>query len=110
MRISNLVFLAPPLLRLTVAVPGIEPLPTPQGYLFYAGVSPRPTEAPGLNGIPKELVRREQDVIYPPPPSWCGFINGDYGERATVFLTRQLLTCRYRQSPHLQIALYLRQF
>ncbi|KAL8689161.1 MAG: hypothetical protein Q9224_004707 [Gallowayella concinna] len=78
MRIFNVVILAPSLFGSTLAVPWVEPLPTPQGYLFNAGVSPRPTEAPGLNGIPRELVRRQQDVIYPPPPNWCGFINGDY--------------------------------
>ncbi|KAL8806090.1 MAG: hypothetical protein Q9200_005170 [Gallowayella weberi] len=70
MRIINIVVIAPSLLRLTFAVPWVEPLPTPQGYLFHAGVSPRPTGAPGLNGIPKELVKRQQDVIYPPPPNW----------------------------------------
>ncbi|KAL8800198.1 MAG: hypothetical protein Q9182_005356 [Xanthomendoza sp. 2 TL-2023] len=83
MRIINVVVIASSLLRSTLAVPWVEPLPTPQGYLFHPGVSPRPTDAPGLNGIPKELVRRQQDVIYPPPPNWCGFITGDYNNPLT---------------------------
>lgn len=53
------------------------PMPTPMGLVAMAGVSPRPTEAPGLNGMPRELVKR---VLFPPPDNWCGFINGFYGE------------------------------
>lgn len=70
---------------LTVAIPWVEPLPTQQDFLADAGVSPQPTDAPGYNGIPKELRRRQQDVIYPPPDNWCGFIKGDYGELATAW-------------------------
>ncbi|KAL8723906.1 MAG: hypothetical protein Q9166_008224 [cf. Caloplaca sp. 2 TL-2023] len=84
MRVLNIVSLAPFLLEMAFAVPWIEPLPTPQSQaLFDAGVSPRPTEAPGLNGVPKELMRRQQNVIYPPPPGWCGFITGDYSDPLT---------------------------
>ena len=49
------------------------------GIMATAGMSPRPTEAPGLNGLPKELVRRA-NVQYPPPPNWCGFVDGLYSE------------------------------
>ncbi|KAI4158788.1 MAG: hypothetical protein LQ342_007135 [Letrouitia transgressa] len=60
------------------AVPWNELDPTPQAILADAGFSPRPTEAPGLNGIPKELLRRDDSVIFPPPANWCGFVEGDY--------------------------------
>ncbi|KAI4117245.1 MAG: hypothetical protein LQ345_002479 [Seirophora villosa] len=63
---------------IAVAIQWIEPLPTRQHHLADAGVSPRPTDAPGSNGIPKELRRRQQNVLYPPPDNWCGFIEGDY--------------------------------
>lgn len=59
------------------AVPWIAAMETPLGLMATAGMSPRPTEAPGLKGLPKELVRRA-NVQYPPPPNWCGFIDGDY--------------------------------
>ncbi|KAL8767692.1 MAG: hypothetical protein Q9209_005872 [Squamulea sp. 1 TL-2023] len=78
MRILDVVAITLSVLRTTSAIPWVEPSPTPQARLFDAGVSPRPTEAPGLNGIPRELFRRQQDVIYPPPPNWCGFISGNY--------------------------------
>ncbi|KAL9029055.1 MAG: hypothetical protein Q9196_002663 [Gyalolechia fulgens] len=68
---------------LTFAIPWNEPLPTPQGLLDAAGVSPRPTAAPGVNSIPVELRRRQQDVLYPPPGNWCGFIEGDYDNPLT---------------------------
>lgn len=54
-------------------------MPTPMGLVAIEGVSPRPTEAPGLNGIPRELVKR-QYIQFPPPANWCGFVNGVYGE------------------------------
>lgn len=77
---SNKAFLyASLLLRTAIAIPWIGPTPTPLGLMAVAGVSPRPTEAPGLNGIPQELLRR-QDVQFPPPANWCGFVNGIYGE------------------------------
>ncbi|KAL9628397.1 MAG: hypothetical protein Q9204_005911 [Flavoplaca sp. TL-2023a] len=78
MRFINAVALSFCLFERSLAIPWVEPLPTPQGYLRQAGVSPRPTEAPGLNGIPNELLRRQEDIIYPPPAGWCGFITGDY--------------------------------
>ncbi|KAI4265645.1 MAG: hypothetical protein L6R38_009267 [Xanthoria sp. 2 TBL-2021] len=81
--------------RGTAAVPWVEPLPTPQAHLLQAGVSPRPTEAPGFNGIPKELVRRQQDIIYPPPAGWCGFINGDYSDPLTCRSTYTCLNSGY---------------
>ncbi|KAG7008101.1 GTpase-activating protein GYP7 [Physcia stellaris] len=59
---------------------------TPLGLMAQAGMSPRPTEAPGLNGIPQELVRR-QNVQYPPPPNWCGFVGGDYSNVLSCSVT-----------------------
>lgn len=54
----------------------IETLP---GMMAIDGISPAPTEAPGLNGIPKELRNRAvQTFIETPPSSWCGFIDGNY--------------------------------
>ncbi|KAL8916973.1 MAG: hypothetical protein Q9208_008228 [Pyrenodesmia sp. 3 TL-2023] len=82
MRLSNVVAVTAWLNGITFAIPWIEPLPTPRGLLADAGVSPRPTDAPGINGIPKELRRRQQDVQYPPPDNWCGLVEGDYDCRA----------------------------
>ena len=70
---------APLLFGIATAMPWLAPMPTPMGLMAIAGVSPRPTEAPGLNGIPQELRRREA-VQYPPPANWCGFVNSNYGE------------------------------
>lgn len=64
------------LLDLTCAIPWAGPAPTPTGLMAQVGMSPWPTEAPGLNGIPKELLRRQQ-VPFPPPLNWCGFVNGN---------------------------------
>lgn len=59
---------------------------TQAGNMPMNGVSPVPTEAPGFNGIPKELRKRViQNFIDPPPASWCGMIDGDYREfRASI--------------------------
>ena len=77
------------LFHIAVAMPGampwIGPVPTAMGLMATAGMSPKPTSAPGLNGIPKEL-RRRQNVQYPPPDSWCGFVNG-------VYDTDSILSC-----------------
>lgn len=59
------------------AVPSIGPLQTPMGMMATIGFSPLPTEAPGSNGIPQEL-RKRQNVRFPPPAHWCGFIEGFY--------------------------------
>ncbi|KAL8949742.1 MAG: hypothetical protein Q9222_004173 [Ikaeria aurantiellina] len=80
MRGSNAVALCSFLSRVTFAIPWVEPLPTPQGIMADAGVSPRPTQAPGYNGVPKELLRRQQNIIYPPPANWCGFIEASYAD------------------------------
>lgn len=54
---------------------------TRTGVTATDGVSPHPTEAPGLNGIPKELRNRAiQPTLSSPPANWCGFIDGDYRE------------------------------
>lgn len=42
---------------------------TEAGIIPMDGVSPVPTEAPGLNGIPKELRRRAIAS-----PNWCGML------------------------------------
>ena len=69
--------------RIAIAIPGampwLGPAPTPMSLMATAGMSPRPTEAPGLNGIPRELRRRQNHYQYPPPPNWCGFVNSLYG-------------------------------
>lgn len=63
-------------------------LETQPGITAIDGISPVPTEAPGLNGIPKELRKRAlQTFIDPPPANWCGFVDGDYREfRASITL------------------------
>ena len=53
---------------------------TQAGIMPTDGVSPVPTEAPGLNGVPKELRRRFQTFVSSPPSNWCGMIDGDYRE------------------------------
>ncbi len=79
MALNRAILCASLLFQIAIAMPWIGPMPTPIGFMAVAGVSPRPTEAPGLNGIPRELVRR-QDVQWPPPANWCGFVSSDYGE------------------------------
>lgn len=76
---ARAIFYAPLLFRIAIAMPWIGPMPTPIGLMAIAGVSPRPTEAPGLNGIPRELLKRE-NVQYPPPANWCGFVNSIYDD------------------------------
>ena len=66
------------LLRTCYAVPWIGAMETPIGIMATAGMSPRPTDAPGFKGIPKELMPR--DLAYPPPDNWCGFIEGESSE------------------------------
>ena len=63
-----------------LAMPWMGPMETPIGLMATAGISPRPTEAPGLNGIPKELKPRQQALAYPPPVEWCGLIEGLTGQ------------------------------
>lgn len=54
---------------------------TPPGFTATDGISPVPTEAPGLNGIPMELRKRAiQTFLTSPPSNWCGFFDGDYRE------------------------------
>lgn len=48
---------------------------TQAGIVPMDGVSPVPTEAPGLNGIPKELRRRAIAS-----PNWCGMLDGNSRE------------------------------
>ena len=70
---------------IATAMPWTGPMPTPMGLMAIAGVSSRPTEAPGLHGVPQELLRRE-DVLYSPPANWCDFVNGVYGESMLYWL------------------------
>lgn len=79
MAANRVILYASLLWRIAIAMPWIGPMATPIGLMAIAGVSPRPTEAPGSNGIPQELLKRE-NVQYPPPANWCGFVNGIYGE------------------------------
>lgn len=68
------------LFPLALAMPWNGPTPTPEaGIMALNGVSPRPTQAPMVGNIPKELLKRDT-YSFPPPLSWCGFINGDYGK------------------------------
>lgn len=57
-----------------------QAIETQPGIVAIDGISPVPTEALGLNGIPKELRIRApvQTFIETPPSSWCGFIDGNY--------------------------------
>ncbi|KAL8992044.1 MAG: hypothetical protein Q9169_007420 [Polycauliona sp. 2 TL-2023] len=95
MRILHTVALTLSILQRTSAIPWIEPSPTLQGHLLQARYSPRTTDAPRLNGIPRELARRQQDVIYPPPPGWCGFINDGYDDPLTCQSTYTCVVSRY---------------
>lgn len=65
------------------ALPWAGPMPTPMGLMATAGMSPRPTTAPGFNSIPPEL-RKRSDVQYPPPENWCGFVDGAYSEQVLL--------------------------
>jgi hypothetical protein len=71
-RITALLFL----LHLSCAIPWAGPAPTPTDLMAEGGITLLPTEAPGLNGIPKELLRREE-IPFPPPLNWCGFLDGN---------------------------------
>lgn len=54
---------------------------TQPGLTATNGISPVPTKAPGLNGIPKELRNRAVETFLATPPSnWCAFVDGDYRE------------------------------
>lgn len=67
------------LLPVTLAVPWIGATPTPEaGLMAMDGMSPRPTEVPGAGNIPRELLKRDQNYLFPPPDDWCGFISSDY--------------------------------
>ena len=71
--------LALSLVRISMARQWQAAMETPLGLMATAGMSPMPTAAPGSNGIPKELLRRQNDQYkYPPPDNWCGFVEGEY--------------------------------
>lgn len=76
---STLVF-ALGLMEMAYAMRWSGPQVTPAGLMAMNGVTPRPTQAPGWDGLPRELRKRAAgEYIYPPPPNWCGFVSGDYG-------------------------------
>ena len=55
-------------------MPWNEPGPTPAGLIEMNGMSPRPTEAPGPEGVPHELRKRAMySVVFSPTPSMCGW-------------------------------------
>ena len=62
---------------LTTAIQWVGAVVTPTGIMAQVGMSLLPTEAPGLNGVPKELFKRQSQVPFPPPKNWCGFVDGD---------------------------------
>lgn len=64
------------LLEMASAMTWSGPQLTPVGLMAMDGMSPRPTQAPGWDGLPGEL--RKRDYQYPPPLNWCGFVTGDY--------------------------------
>lgn len=78
------IFYSSLLFHIAIAMPGampwLGPAPTPMSLMATAGMSPQPTEPPGLNGIPRELRRRQNQYQYPPPPNWCGFVDSLYDD------------------------------
>ena len=66
------------LLDRVAAIPWPGPIPTQAGLMPMAGMSLRPTDAPGFEGIPPALRRR--DVVSPPLDNWCGLVTGDPSE------------------------------
>lgn len=64
----------------SVRIQAAAPPPTPAASLILNGFSPRPTNPPGSNGVPRELLRRVAGIQFPPPDNWCGFIEGDYSQ------------------------------
>ncbi|MCJ1259923.1 hypothetical protein MMC24_007762 [Lignoscripta atroalba] len=77
---------------LVVAVPWLEPVATPTGVMAQVGISLLPTQAPGLGNIPKELLRKQADLPFPPPVNWCGFVNGQSDDILSCVAT---MTCVY---------------
>lgn len=67
---------ASPFIPPSYAMPWMGAMETAKSLVATTGISPIPTEAPGLNGIPKELKPRG-NIQYPPPLNWCGLIGGD---------------------------------
>lgn len=89
--ISSMAWICVSLLpNLAAAIPWAGPVPTPAGLMAMAGMSPRPTDAPGFKGIPQELRRR--NLPFPPPDNWCGFISGDSSEKGIASFLSHLLT------------------
>lgn len=76
-------------------MPWIEATPTAVGLMAMNGMSPRPTEAPGVGNVPRELLKRDSQYIFPPPMDWCGFINSEYCKSNLYILDvmRHLMIC-----------------
>lgn len=70
---------------LNTAMPWLEPIEIPTGLMAAIGFSPLPIEVPGLGLIPKELLRKQNSVLYPPPNNWCGFVGGNPGQHYLSF-------------------------
>lgn len=88
----NLTYLASFISSLLIMIPSAAAMvriqaaaPTPVAPLIMNGISPRPTDPPGSNGVPRELLRRAAAVPSPPPDNWCGFVEGDYGESCIYY-------------------------
>lgn len=77
------------LVNFSAAMPWLEPVQTPVGIMAAVGFSPIPTEAPGLGSLPKELLRKQNQVPYPPPVNWCGFVGGN---PCQLYLSSSLLS------------------
>lgn len=83
-------------LPVALAVPWIGAIPTPAaGINAMNGMSPRPTEPPGAGNIPRELLKRGGQVVFPPPINWCGFVTGDFNNPLSC--RRATDTCSFSQ-------------
>lgn len=81
--ISTSAFFVRPINFLLLLLPGTDArylsggaYETQAGMMATDGISPVPTRAPSLEAQKRAI----QTLIYPPPPNWCGFVDGDYRE------------------------------
>lgn len=65
-------------------MPWMEPGPTPAGLMEIKGMSPRPTKAPGPDGIPHELLKRANSIVFSPTPYLCGFFSSGYTSELNI--------------------------
>ncbi|MCJ1480165.1 hypothetical protein MMC06_000319 [Schaereria dolodes] len=95
---------------LTTAIQWVGAVVTPTGIMAQVGMSLLPTEAPGLNGVPKELFKRQSQVPFPPPKNWCGFVDGDPNDPLSCVSTKncvyssasdyEILKCSFTDLPY----------